>query len=294
MNLQQLTYLSVLAQTQNYTQAAKILSITQSTLSHSMSNLEEELGIKLFEQQGRSIVLTKAGKLFNEGTLKSLQILHTTIEETQKHKDEKNIITLGAIRPLFHHWLPDVLKNFLNGFSDESKPAIAFNKSGGFSTSILKSLQEEECDIAFCSKIDSYSAIDYFPILEQRFVLITPFNHPLSQKESVDLVETLPYDQITFSITSGLSFETTRLFSLSGGSPKSAYAVEEDESVAGMVAAGFGIAIVPEMPILQTMPISVIPIRFPESRRLLYMATLKQHYQNPASQALIDFVKKST
>lgn len=294
MNLQQLTYLSVLAQTQNYTQAAKILSITQSTLSHSMSNLEEELGIKLFEQQGRTIVLTNAGKLFNEGALKSLQILHTTIEETQKHKDEKNMITLGAIRPLFHHWLPGVLKNFLTSFSDESKPVIAFNKSGGFSTSILKSLQEEECDIAFCSKIDSSSAIDYFPILEQHFVLITPANHPLSQKKSVDLVETLPYDQITFSITSGLSFETTRLFSLSGGSPKSAYAVEEDESVAGMVAAGFGIAIVPEMPILQTMPISVIPIRFPESRRLLYMATLKQHYQNPASQALIDFVKKST
>lgn len=295
MNLQQLKYLSVLAQTQNYTQAAKILSITQPTLSHSMASLESELGIQLFERQGRNVVLTKAGRLFNEGALNTLQMLHTTVEETQKFKDEKDQIILSAVRPLFHAWLPQVLKKFLESYPNPTtRPNFTFEKSGGFSPKILASLQTEHCDIAFCSKIDAYSEIDYYPILEQKFVLITPSDHPLAQRESIDLVDTLPYDQITFSVNSGLNFETTRLFSLCGGAPKSVYAVEEDEAVAGLVAAGFGIAVVPEMPVLETMPVAAIPIRFPESRRLLYMATLKRHYQNPSSQALIDFVKATT
>ncbi|GMA09403.1 LysR family transcriptional regulator [Tetragenococcus halophilus subsp. flandriensis] len=294
MNLQQLNYLSVLAQTQNYTQAAEILCITQPTLSYSITNLEKELGVKLFEKQGRHVKLTAEGKLFNDRTLKALQILHTSVEEAKKHKNVNNIVKISAIRPLFHSWLPTTIKNFINTFNNQSiEPVIEFTDSGGYSINILQNLQAENCDIAFCSKIDNYPAIEYFPIMEQKFVLITPLDHPLANKESINLVDTLSYNYITFALNSGLSVEVTRLFSLCGKIPTSAYAVEEDESVAGMVAAGFGIGIVPEMPVLKTMPVSIIPIDFPESRRLLYMATMKQHYQNPMSRAFIDFVKQS-
>ena len=57
--------------------------------------------------------------------------------------------------------------------------------------------------------------------------------------------------------------------------------MEEDQGVAGLVGAGFGIAVVPKMPILSYMPVSIIEIATPSWERLFYMATLKNVYQAP-------------
>ena len=55
MNLQQLYYFQKIAELKNYTKASEALMISQSTLSHSMANLEKELGIPLFRKKGRIV-----------------------------------------------------------------------------------------------------------------------------------------------------------------------------------------------------------------------------------------------
>lgn len=64
MNLYHLRYFSTLAHIEHYTKAADILAITQPSLSYAISTLEEELGVKLFEKNGRNVTLTKYGKVF--------------------------------------------------------------------------------------------------------------------------------------------------------------------------------------------------------------------------------------
>ena len=64
MNLYHLRYFVTLAHLEHYTKAAEILSITQPSLSHAISSLEKELGVKLFEKDGRNVVLTKCGQAF--------------------------------------------------------------------------------------------------------------------------------------------------------------------------------------------------------------------------------------
>lgn len=295
MNLQQLEYLSILAKVQNYTQAAKILHVTQPTISYSITNLEKELGTELFEKHGRNIVLTKQGELFNKGASQALQILSNTTEELKREQNKDNVVKVASLRTLFYSWLPNTIKNFTTSFSpSEMQPKFTFTSSNGYSKAILNNLLEINCDIAFCSKVNNHPDIDYFPVVEQNLVLITPLDHPLADLESVDLVDTLKYKQITFAPTSGLSSELKQLFSLCGGMPESIYEVEEDEAVAGMVSAGFGIGVVPDMYNLKSLPLSIIPIRFPVWHRLIYMATLKGHYQTPASRAFINFVKETT
>ena len=53
MNLYHLRYFATLAHLEHYTKAAEILSITQPSLSHAIASLEKELGVKLFEKEGR-------------------------------------------------------------------------------------------------------------------------------------------------------------------------------------------------------------------------------------------------
>ncbi|MDN6639744.1 MAG: LysR family transcriptional regulator [Tetragenococcus sp.] len=295
MNLQQLEYLSVLAEIQNYTRAAEILHVTQPTLSYSMNNLEKELGVKLFEKHGRNVTLTDKGALFNKGTTKALQTLNNAVEKLEREQNEDNIVKISSLRTLFYSWLPNTIKEFTESLAaDEFQPNFKFANSGGYSENILNNLRAGNCDIAFCSKVNEHPDIEYFPVVEQNLVLITPLGHPLANLESINLVDTLKYKHITFAPTTGLNVELTQLFSLCGGTPESVYEVEEDEAVAGMVSGGFGIGVVPDMYILRSLPVSVIPIKFPKWHRLIYMATLKGHCQTPAGRAFIEFIKQNT
>ncbi len=62
MNLYHLRYFVTLAQYEHYTRAAQELMITQPSLSHAIAAMEEELKVKLFEKEGRNIVLTRFGQ----------------------------------------------------------------------------------------------------------------------------------------------------------------------------------------------------------------------------------------
>lgn len=83
MNLYHLRYFVTLAEIEHYTKAAEILSITQPSLSHAIINLEEELGIKLFEKEGRNVVLTRDGKDFLYDVKNSLDILDRSVKKAE-------------------------------------------------------------------------------------------------------------------------------------------------------------------------------------------------------------------
>lgn len=64
MEIEQLQYFKTVATMQHMTRAAEILSISQPALSKSISNIEQELGVPLFDREGRSIYLNRFGQLF--------------------------------------------------------------------------------------------------------------------------------------------------------------------------------------------------------------------------------------
>lgn len=66
MTLNQILYFQKIANLENYHQAAEELYISQPSLSRSMASLENELGVTLFEKEGRGVTLTKAGRMFLE------------------------------------------------------------------------------------------------------------------------------------------------------------------------------------------------------------------------------------
>ena len=83
MNLNQLHYFSKLAKAEHYTKAAEELGISQPSLSHAIGSLEQELGTKLFEKQGRNVVLTKYGKIFREYVDETLRTLDAGVKKVR-------------------------------------------------------------------------------------------------------------------------------------------------------------------------------------------------------------------
>ncbi|WP_311406788.1 LysR family transcriptional regulator [Liquorilactobacillus uvarum] len=290
MNLDHLRYFVALSRTENYTQTANLLHITQPSLTKAIHSLESELNINLFKRVGRCVKLTLAGKVFATDVESVLLLLDKSVTNVKSFNAQKTVIRLAALRTLSIKWLPHMAQQFLQ-LTNHSTVQFQFNTDTGLSPDILIGLRNDKYDVAFCSKLDNFSDINFFPVAEQTMVCITPVNHPLANRSSINLAETLVYPQITFSKRSGLHATMLKLFNDCGGQPISAYAVEEDQAIVGLVASGFGIAVVPNMSILQTMPVKIIPLSFPTWQRILYMATTKQKSPSSSVGNFINFVR---
>lgn len=267
-----------LARLEHYTRAAEELMITQPSLSHAISSLEQELGVNLFEKEGRNVVLTKCGKLFLIDVEKSIDILDSGIKTLNIISTGEGRIDIGLLRTLGTDLIPDLAHGFL-----ETKPnkSIDFKFHTGVTGDLIKGLQEKKYDVVFCSKVESERSLEFIPIAKQELVLIVPDDHPLAVKDSVDLIETIPYPQICFTKRSGLRPIIDDLFMKIGSQPTIIYEVEEDQVIAGLVSKNFGIAVVPDMPILNLMKLKVLQIHSPSWERKFYMAVMKNRYLPP-------------
>ena len=280
MNLYHLRQFATLAHLEHYTKAAEILSITQPSLSHAIASLEKELGVKLFEKDGRNVVLTKCGQAFLIDVEQALDMLDSSVNKLQMTGLGEGRLDIAELHVLSSTVVPNFVKGFLDSSSNK-KIDFNFHSSTGLTSDMIQGLKERKYDIAFCSKMDNEPLIEFTPVAKQELVLIVPKEHPLEGKTSIDLKESLAYPHIVFSKRSGLRQVIDKLFEKCGGYPEIAYSMEEDQGVAGLVGAGFGIAVVPKMPILSYMPVSIIEIVTPSWERLFYMATLKNVYQAP-------------
>ncbi|WP_125768467.1 LysR family transcriptional regulator [Companilactobacillus furfuricola] len=293
MDLNHLRYFLALSRTENYTKTAKLLHITQPSLTKSIHVLESEIGTNLFEKNGRGVQLTPQGRLFANNISATLYSLDQSISQIQNLSSPKRDIKLVSLRNLSIKWLPEMAQQFLQ-FTDDPTINLDFSIGNGMSPQMLRDLRRKKYDVAFCSKLDGYDDIDFTPIAEQTMVCITPINHPLANRTNVTLKETLAYPQITFAKESGLASIMTKLFDDAGGQPISSYSVEEDQAIAGLVANNFGIAIVPNMAILENMPVKVIPLSFPKWQRILYMAVLKQNTLRPEIASFVKFIQQQS
>lgn len=294
MNLYHLRYFITLAHFEHYTKAADVLAITQPSLSYAISSLEDELGVKLFEKTGRNVTLTKFGKTFLNDTEELLNRLDASVKDLKMAGKGEGGIDLAFLRTLGTDFVPKIIRRFLN--ANEGKN-IEFNLfcDKVLTADILNGLKEKKYDIGFCSKIHNEPLIEFTPIAKQELVVIMPPDHPLASKTEIHLEETLPYEHIIYRKRSGLRDIIDGLFESIGGYPASvSYEIDEDQVVAGFVANGFGISVAPNIPILQSLDVKVLPLVSPTWQRNFYMATLKDTYQPPIVEAFKKFVIEET
>ncbi len=289
MNLNHLYYFRALAKEEHYTKTAEMLSITQPSLSHAISCLESELGLKLFEKHGRNARLTKYGALFLRYVEQSLAML----DEGKRILTESSglnggFLDIGYIYTLGSHFIPQIINDYMK---KKGENKIKFSFGQGTTSQVIKELKNGKYDFVFSSFIRGEDDLEFFPVAEEELVLITPKEHPLSNQESIHLAETTDYDYVYFSKSSGLRPVIDRLFAKIKCQPKIAYECEEDSSVAGLVAAGFGIAIMPKIPLLDTMNVCILPISAPEIQRYIYLVTRKKKYLAPVAEDFVTFVK---
>lgn len=291
MNLHHLRYFETLATVQHYTKASKLLNITQPSLSNAISLLEDELGVRLFEKEGRNVILTKQGKVFQGYVEKSLSTLDTGIKTIDKIANGFGRIELSFLQILGTSFVPELVRDYLAANSDKE---IDFGFHSGVTSDIITGIKERHYDMAFCSFVQAEDEIDFFPIASQELVLIVPLDHPLAQHNTIDLRETIEYPYIAFSQSSGLRPIVDDLFKKNKLEYHIQFEVEEDQVIAGFVSQGFGISIVPNMPLLDSLPLRKIELVNLNWERLFYLAIPKNIYLPPVVYHFKQYILQNT
>lgn len=278
MNLFYLRYFVQLAHTQHYTKAAKQLCITQPSLSHAITQLEKELGVPLFEKSGRNTTLTRFGEEFLICAEHTLSTLDEGLTSLQRSSRGEGLIRLGFLRTLGVDYIPRLASSFL---AENAGRNIQFTFHTGVTQQLLDGLLARKFDLVFCSQPSADLGLTSIPIKTQDLVLITPHDHPLANRHTVDLLETIPYPQIYFDKDSGLRSIIDRMYEQIGVQPKIAYETEEDQVIAGLVAQGFGIAIVPYMDLLLKLDLKILQINTPMYERKIVMVNDDKIFMPP-------------
>lgn len=289
MNLYHLEYFLTLAETQHYTKAAERLYITQPSLSYAISSLEKELGLKLFEKDGRNVVLTPAGEIFADKISGGVSSIHATLKSMNAIRQGSGPIRIGSVRVLTRGFVPNIAEAFR-----KKNPGLqiqyTFDTYTGLSRDIVDGVKNKSADVAFTSYVENEPGLIFHPVYEQQLVIIVPKEHELAKYDELEMRQLREYPIVTFSRKTGLWRTILELFENAGIVPKIAYSVFEDETVAGLVAANFGIGIVPYMYVLKYLPVKIIRIKNPGTRRFFYLSYLKNPHRLPIVNKFIDFV----
>ena len=171
MTLNQLAYFQAVARYQHFRLAAANLNISQPSLSRSISNLEEELGLILFERKGRTVTLTKYGKIFLEHADRILTDVALAEKQMKKLSGNSGHVDIAYVFPLAARYIPHMVRCFL-GSGNNSQISFSFQQS--YTAEMMSGLKEEKYDVVFGSYIENEPGIQFVPILYQEMIVITP------------------------------------------------------------------------------------------------------------------------
>lgn len=289
MNLNQLKYFSVLAKVQHYTKASNIISISQPSLSNSISSLEEELGTKLFEKKGRNIALTKYGKVFLKYVDEALNILELGKKEISKIAGTSNgLVDLAYDKCVDSSFFPNIIEKF-HSFNDNNYE-ISFSFHQEDTTVIVDGLKDGTYDLGLCSYKIKTDSIEFLPIKRQDLVVIVPENHELIGQENVDLRDLSTFPMISFKENNFIQKSINDMFLEISISPNVICEVNDINTIISLVNINYGISIVPECSLLNKFNITPIPINNPFHERFIYLAFSKEKFQSPIVRLFKNFI----
>ena len=268
MELRQLYYFVKVAQREHVTKAAEELHVAQSAVSRQIHQLEEELGAKLFLQKGRNLQLTPVGALFLKRAEVIIADLERSVLEVQEFLDpEKGEIRLGFPHSLGFSLIPEIVSAFR-----KLHPNVRFRFKQGMYPSLIHDVTIGTVDLAFVSPCpEQHEHVTGEIVLTEELFAILPPNHPLAGVEAIDLIELKEETFVLFSSGYSLRPIVWDACREAGFTPNIGFEGEETDTIRGLVAAGMGVSLLPEMALHASGPLqpAKVKLRSPHLTRTI-------------------------
>lgn len=289
MNIQSLTYFLQVADSKSYSIAAKKIYVAQSSLSTSVKKLEDELGIKLFNYDGKTLHLTIEGERFYVLAKDFLSSYEVFFESAKQITDEVfgtiNIILPVLVSDLY---FAEPIAEFQKKYPDVK---INVTNRAGFQTQNLISVNEFDIGVTIRPIIQN--TFECVEIAKSPMVLAVHESHPLAERDSVTY-EDLMYEQfLSYEEDSVLYQNFFSKTKEAGYAPQVLFKAPETPLLLSIIERGVGMLVVPECVVdyRKYSHIKFIPIVGEEEGYQLVMVYNKDKYMSTASHAFIEFIR---
>jgi DNA-binding transcriptional LysR family regulator len=244
IDLRNLRYFVAVAEAQSFRQGAELLGVRQPTVSRQVRDLEDALGVDLFERRpGEGVRLTHAGRTFLTRAHRVLTDLdRACVEAGCAGRAETGTLAIAFATSLAGGWLHTLLGTFRR-----ERPEVAIGLLEGNATDQLLALKDRNCDVAFLAGTFEAPGADHETLWIERAHVAVPMGHPLADRVFVAWDDLVGEAILVRSHDSGPGKDRWLAARLApcGFLPRIIRHAVSRENLIGLVAAGFGITVVP-------------------------------------------------
>lgn len=280
----------------NFTEAANHLFIAQSSLSRNISNLEDELGMKLFYRTKKYVRLTPAGAVLYEEFSALMTQAQSAIEKARSAGlGQEGSISLGVIEAQrSENFLPAVLEALRGKY-----PNIKLHLFRGNFKQLRQALLDGDIDIAITMDFDlpgyPADATVFQPFFHSQTRCVLSKSHPLAQKEYIHLEElkNVPLIAINPELSFGAYNNAIELCKIHGFTPKEIHLSNSTQDTLLMVESGLGFSILDDNCISSAnAAVQSIPVH--RSDPLVLVAIWKKDNFNPVISLFVSLLTSDT
>jgi DNA-binding transcriptional LysR family regulator len=286
VNLEELHWFVVLAETEHVTEAAAELRVSQPTLSRALARFEREAGTQLFDRVNRRLRLNAYGQIMLEHAKRGIAEMRSATERIAALRDpDTGRVRLAFLHSLANWYVPEQLRRFR-----ESAPAIGFDLFQGPAHEITRRVADGQADIAITAPRPQAPGFVWRRLYVDQLCLAVPRGHRLAGRARVRLSAAAGEPFVALGEQAGLRQLTNQLLAEDNVDPDIVFEATEIPTVEGLVAAGFGVAVVP-VPRDGGKPKTVhVPLSNPGAKREVGLAWDRDRLLPPPAKRFADFV----
>lgn len=286
VSTRQLRAFLALAAQRNFTRAAAACNLSQPAFSALIRQLEEVLGVRLFDRSTRHVELTAEGVEFERAAQRVLGEFEAALTGMdERAARQRGRVSIALLPSLAADWLPQVLATF-----HTQHPGIELQVADVLSEPCIERVRSGQADFAIAATRADTPELRAEPFCSDDFHLVCRSDHPLATQRLLRPKDLAAWPFIHLSRTSSVRqyIDATTL-------PQALPAVLEVDqlaTVAGMVRAGMGISVVPALTLYQfrSQELHTRPLRWPGLVRRIYLVRRRDRGLSVAAQGLYEWV----
>ncbi|MBA4501813.1 LysR family transcriptional regulator [Marinobacterium marinum] len=276
----------------SFTRAARQLHLTQSALTATIKQLEQDVGLTLFDRTTRSVVLSAEGERLMPVATRLVSDFNTALDDLRARAElQQGRVSLAGSPSVVMRLLPVALAQFRALY-----PSIQIDIRDESAGSLEQRVLGNDVDFAIAGNHSQQPELEYSPILRDRYGLVVPSDHALAQARYLDWQQLPADDLLLLSEDTGIRAQLTR-FSLNEQIPINLGRVQIEVSnpagMAALISQGLGITLLPALAAdtRSFADLHFIPLAAPLLEREICIITRKGRALNPAAAALLATVR---
>ncbi len=193
--LEDIDIFAVVVEQSSLNQASKLLNLSQPALSRKISKLEENLGVSLFNRNGKRLELTSIGRLTYTFALEQRQQNLKFLQSLNRYKSEdQTTVTFGASLTTLQTTLPPLVSSFTR-----KHPYAELKLITGKTHEIVNAVRDKKVDVGIVASSIHESGLTCVPLFDDHLELVVPSNHPLADHQETTMQDLQGLAMIIFS-----------------------------------------------------------------------------------------------